>query len=302
MTTRRGVAQASSRRTTVAAAAKAASKPKPAPAPKPAKAKAAKKAKPKKVKETKFAPLAELKLPPPKPKKEKKPVGDAPDFMNEIEADAQSKITKAPDPAAMNKMTDLAKELAEALSYVERGEEAIKRKKARILEIQTKELVALMDEVGQDHLGLSHDNVDVVVSTAYHASLPALPAPHKDDYQQKFERRQRGLTWLREEGHDGLIKTEVIIEFPRGGVARAAQVAEEMEQRAREHADTHDGEKPYDVEVKEAVNHASLSKLVRELSEEGRTDLPLADLGAHVIRLAEIIPRSERKTTTKKVK
>lgn len=291
MTAKRGAAEAAPKKT-------ASRKPPPAKArakPKPKK--------PAKVKETRFAPLAPLIEAPAKAKPKPKPKDEpAPEFLDEMEQDAKAKVTKAPDPEAMNKITELSEELAKLDSYIERGEEAIKKAKARRLEIQTRDLVDLMDKAGQDHVGLPNDNVDIVVSTAYHASLPALPPPHKEDYQERFERRQRGLSWLREEGHDGLIKTEVIIEFPRGGVARAAQVAEEMAQRAEEHARHHDGERPYAVEVKEAVNHNSLSKLVKDLSEQGRTDLPLADLGAHVIRVAEIIPRSERKTTTKKLK
>lgn len=211
------------------------------------------------------------------------------------------KPKRAPTQAELSKIAALADELGRCADYVMRGEEAIKLKKARMLEIQTHDLVDIMDAVGMDHMGLAAHEADITVRTKYHANLPSLPEPHKDDYAEKFERRQRGLQWLKDEEHDGVINVELVVTFPRGQAQRAYQMQEEMHQRAEEYARHHDGEQPFRLETTESVPWATLTKLVKSLTEEkGRTDLPLADLGASIFRMAEIKPRSERKKTTTK--
>jgi hypothetical protein len=203
---------------------------------------------------------------------------------------------KPPSAADMKRITDLATELGKLTDYIARGEEAIKKAKERIATIQTKELVDLMDEFALDNLGLPEWDSDVTVVTHVHASLPALPAPHKEDYKEKFDKRKRGLEWLKKNGHDGLIVVEVTMDFPKGHQKAAAKMFKDLQKQAKEYAKTHDGESPFHVEAGESVHWGALTSLVKDLAvKQGRTDLPLADLGASVFRMAKIEKRSERK-------
>lgn len=233
----------------------------------------------------------------------KKPKGaDAPaaDVFAMMEEHSKVSLRRAPSAEELNKMVELATEMATTLDRITRGEELLKTLRARVLEIQTKDLVDLMDEVMTDHLGLPDQDADVRVFTKVHASLPALPDPDKkpEEWAIANAKRERAFAWLAEEGHDGLINTLVTVTFPKGGVRRAKQFTEEMNQRATEFADTHDGERPYGVECVQSVHWGSLTALVKDLNNQGRADLPLADLGAHIFRMADVEKRKERKTTT----
>lgn len=223
-----------------------------------------------------------------------KQTGPSPEVVALMEADAKEK--KSPTPEQMKRITDLADEAGRIVDYIVRGEEAIKKAKERLNTIQTKELVDMMDEFQIDNLGLPKWNADVVVSTHVHAALPAIPAPHKDDYKEKMERRSRGLAWLKKDGHDGLITVDVGLSFPKGHQKDAAKLARELQKQANTYAKSHDGERPFSVEIAEAVHWKALTSLVKSLvTEKGRTDVPLADLGASVFRIARIEARSERK-------
>lgn len=209
---------------------------------------------------------------------------------------ADAKAKRAPTQDELSKIAALADELARINDFIIRGTEALKQKAARRDEIMSKDLLDVLDAASMDSMGLPQYEADIKVSTKYRASLPAIPEPHKDNYEEKVAQRARGLKFLRDDGHDGLIVTEMVVTFPRGGLQRALQLEAELQDRAKEYADTHDGVEPYGIETKETVHHSALTSLVKSLTEDkGRTDLPLADLGASIFRIAEIKPRSERK-------
>lgn len=212
-------------------------------------------------------------------------------------------VKKLPTKAESEGLLKIATELGMLDDRIEKGEALLKQLKERRETIQTKDLVDAMDAIGQDSMGLKEYDADITVVTKYHASLPALPNPDKKpaEYKIAFDKRQRAFEWLKKEEHDGLIVTEVVLTFPRGGAQRAFQVAEEMQQRVEEHARHHDGERPFKVDANETVHWAALTTLVKSLTvDHGRADLPLSDLGASIFRFAEITKRTERKTKAKR--
>lgn len=242
------------------------------------------------------------------PAKSSKPVkatkttkgGPAPDVFAMMEADSKARLKRAPSEAESKHIAKLGIELAELEDEIEEAEERVKELKKRAWDIKTKELVDAMDEIQQDLMGLPDQNCDIRVYTKYHASLPAVPGDNDPEYKAKMAKRKRGLEFLKKDGHDGLIKTELVITFGRGEYQRAKQIEAEFKDRADEYARQHEGQRPFMVDTQETVNWNSLTSLVKDLSENhGRTDLPLADLGASVFRIAEIKKRKERKSKSK---
>src|SRR5262249_50025047 len=108
------------------------------------------------------------------------------------------------------------------------------------------------------------------------------------------DQRQKGLDWLVQDGADGLITTDVVLTFPRGGAREARQIAAEMEDRARELV-AQDASS-FDVEVDEGVHWASVTSFVREqIEDKHRDDIPMELLGAQAFRIVQIKARKQKK-------
>lgn len=218
------------------------------------------------------------------------------DIFQMMEADAKAKLERAPSEAESSKITALGQELAQIESRLIRGEALMKELNARKQAIMTKDLVDAMDAIGQDVMGLPDQNLDIVVGTKYRASLPAKPKPEDEFFEAKAERRRKGLQWLRDDGHDGVINTEVVLTFPRGMDQAARQIAAEMQDRAAE-LERMDSGISFTVDIDESVPWATLTKLVKSLTEDhNRTDLPLDLLGATIFRIAEIKARKKSRS------
>jgi hypothetical protein len=192
------------------------------------------------------------------------------DFLDELASEA-AQVTRAPTAEESQKLTELGREVAEVDRRIERGEQLLSELKERRHTILHREMVDLMTQFGQDKIGLSEDNVDLVLEPFYHASLP------KDDPQP-------GLDWLIENNHGDLIKATLVVTMDRRDFEHMAPMGEAIQAFAKEAG----------IEVKTerslSVHWATLKSFVREQVEKG-VALPLDILGATVGQVVKIKKR-----------
>jgi hypothetical protein len=136
-----------------------------------------------------------------------------------------------------------------------------------------------MDEAGVDTLGIPPEGnlpgYDLEIKPFISANIGAKWPPDK---------RAAALKWLDENGHGDLIKTEVLAAFPR-----------EDRDEARKFLETVRASDPdARVEVKESVNHMTLSAWLRDLFSTGQPIPPLEVIGGTIARMANLKPRGER--------
>lgn len=218
------------------------------------------------------------------------------DLFAQMEAVTSARIERAPTDDQSSRLTTLGVELARTQDWINRATELLKERQARVQQILTKDLVDLMDEMGQDKIGLPDSNVDLVLSTKYKAVLPK-PGDKDtpEEHDAKLVLRRKGLDFLVADGADGMINTVVVLTFPKGEAQRARQIAAEMEDRARELAEQ-ENPTTFDVEVDESVHWGTLTSYVREqIEDKGRSDLPMDALGAQQFRIVELKKRKAKK-------
>lgn len=189
-------------------------------------------------------------------------------LLDEIFNDAPNPVAP-PSDAALGRVAKLAEEQQK----IERDIEELKKKlEARIqdlTQVRTKALPDLMKELGLESFKLI-DGSEVTVKTEYFASI-------------KPENKLPAFTWFREQGHEDLIKNEVVLTFGRGGDAKAAKVEAWCQKQKL----------PY--ERTEQVHPMTLKAFVGEQIKKG-SDIPFDLLGVHVVDVAKIKPpRAARK-------
>lgn len=85
----------------------------------------------------------------------------------------------------------------------------------------------------------------------------------------------KGLAWLREHGHGGLVKTAVTVPFARGGEDAAVQLVDRLEgEGLKATAESH-------------VHNQTLGSAVDAMLKDGE-DVPLELLGAYLQRRAKV--------------
>jgi hypothetical protein len=107
----------------------------------------------------------------------------------------------APSDALSRLRQNLA-ELLDMEALVERMEEDLKAAKQTLQSLRTGRIPDLMSEVGVSSMTIDDKTIDLADFVS--GSLPKDP-----------EKRRRAIEWLENEGADGMIKTEVTVEFGR---------------------------------------------------------------------------------------
>jgi hypothetical protein len=139
-------------------------------------------------------------------------------------------------------------------------EDELSERQEQLRKLSEETLPNMMAEVGLESFTLL-DGRKIEIANRYYAKLPA------DSYA--------AFTWLREQGMDGVIKTQVVMDFGKGDdemVQRIQDVLVEM------------GITPT---VKSTVHHMTLKALVKEQVEKGNP-IPLDAFGAGSIRTSVI--------------
>lgn len=155
----------------------------------------------------------------------------------------------------------LAERQVELEKQVERAEEELKVLKRQLATVQEVELPEAMQAAGC--LGFTLRNGSKIdIKEGITASISE-------------SKRERVLEWLRANGHDDIISTEVSASLGKGSADRAEQLTNIM---------LNLGIIP---SVKEGVNTGTFKALLNELRNEG-VDIPYSELGAFLWKRAII--------------
>ena len=158
-------------------------------------------------------------------------------------------LTDAPEfkDKQLGRVATMANQIVAFDKDIAEDEKALKLKKEQRRKLAEDFLPALMTEHGLTEITLS-DGSKVSVKKFYSCTIPA-------------DKTLQALEWLRDNGHDGLIKHRVTIDFTRDKDDQALVLKEELEDR---------GLYPSD---KEWVEPSTLRGFAREQVENGK-DLP----------------------------
>lgn len=151
--------------------------------------------------------------------------------------------------------------LAEEISILEARTKELKKDLQRVEE---QDLPEAMDAIGMSEFALL-DGTKISIKTFYNASITA-------------ERKEEAFTWLDENGHGGLIKTEVKTSFGRDQL----EIARAFQEFARGF-----NEAPVSPELDQSVHWQTLRGFVKDQIEGGGS-LPVDLLGIYIGRKAHL--------------
>lgn len=160
---------------------------------------------------------------------------------------------------ALAELSRLADAQLEAQVAVERAEEELKARKQELAEIAEVQIPELMEKMGIETFTTT-SGVKISVKEQIRASILAA-------------HRGAAFRWLRENGHEALIKREVKVAFGMGEDELAQETIEKL------------GDLP--VEDKSSVHPSTLKKFVTELLEAG-AEVPEELFSVHRQRVSNI--------------
>ena len=170
------------------------------------------------------------------------------DTLNDVDADGGKKLS------------GLVRRYNEKQQQIEETENYLKGLKEEKQRIAFEQIPMLMDEMGIERIDV--DGAIVKLKSFVSASIPA-------------DRKQEAFNWLREHGHEGIIKNEIVVSFGKGEDNGAGDVMYQLE------------EKGFHPEQKTHIHSMTLKGFIREQVEKGNNiDLDL--FGAFVGRTAEV--------------
>ena len=170
------------------------------------------------------------------------------DTLNDVDADGGKKLS------------GLVRRYNEKQQQIEETENYLKGLKEEKQRIAFEQIPMLMDEMGIERIDV--DGAIVKLKSFVSASIPA-------------DRKQEAFNWLREHGHEGIIKNEIVVSFGKGEDNVAGDGMYQLE------------EKGFHPEQKTHIHSMTLKGFIREQVEKGNNiDLDL--FGAFVGRTAEV--------------
>lgn len=181
-------------------------------------------------------------------------------MSEEAEVDYSSD-NEIPDDDALAAIAQLAGYQLSLEKQVEEKTQELKELSARLREVSEKDLPMAMAEVGMREFTLdSGERIKVT-----------------DDWKASITGKYKPIVikWLRENGHDDIIKSAVVAEFNKGEDDKAAGLLDTLANDGfRVHNDVN-------------VNTTTFKALCKELYSDG-VDVPLGDLGVYIVRKAVI--------------
>lgn len=224
------------------------------------------------------------------------------DLFAQMASDAIADAAKsAPSTEQSEGVRAKAVELVTLDQRIEKGEALLAELRARRETVARRELVDAMDAIGQDHIGLAEFDVDIKTEDYVFASIPN-PESEKDPEAaaRKAELRAGAFAWLVENEHEGLIKTVVTVELPRGAYEDALRIKRIIDELPALDPETGEpvgngGPTGYCARVQESVHWGTLTSFVKEQIKRPEVTLPLEMLGATVGRVAKIVKRKKGK-------
>ena len=181
--------------------------------------------------------------------------------MNDLTAMMQADVKRLPNEEELSKIA----ELAQRQIALQRQTEILAEKLASVsLELKQVQEVQLPDALLS--CGLSEvrtaDGLKVTIKKVYAGSISE-------------ERKEAAFGWLREHGHDDLIKNEVTCKFGKGEDKEAEELTRELTELGVSYVQ------------KKSVHPQTLGAFIREQVEAG-ADFPLETFGAYIGKKAVI--------------
>lgn len=168
------------------------------------------------------------------------------------------------DGDQLTQLSGLVRKLRDADKAVSILENQLKEAAARSKVLREQMIPDFMTNCGIKQVATDDGNIKL--REEVRASFPKDP-----------ERAEAAYAWLKEAGHDDLVKRQFVISFGKG----EEKWADEFERKLRGE------ERPLKVDRKKSIHHQTLCAFLREQLEEG-TDVPLDLFGAFIQKFAEI--------------
>ena len=161
--------------------------------------------------------------------------------------------------ADLGVLSGLLDQLVDAYKTRERLEQELERVKSRIQVLENTTIPETMTAIKIDNFTTT-DGVKVEVVNIINASIPS-------------DQREAAIKWLEDNGHGGLVKTEVVAAYPKGQQHLAAEEAKQL------HAAS--------VKINTGVHYQTLNAWVREMFQKG-SSIPLELFGVYTGRVAKV--------------
>lgn len=192
-------------------------------------------------------------------------------------------------------ITEQAQEMYRLERCIENMKLDLKSKQEQYRILATEKLPGLMQQFGTDGFPLAN-GYTLVIEPAFRANLPAESTIEKADEEERpmlERRREEGLRWLQQHNASAIIKNEIKVKLGTGQSALARAVMTALRnfswkvkgkiQKVR-----------LDFDQKESVHPGTLSKLLKELRDNG-VDLPLDTFAVFDGKEATIKPPKGKK-------
>ncbi len=199
-------------------------------------------------------------------------------------AEEASDLSSVPTGEESVRLRNLALKFVQVSSEVDKLETELSEKKTEKRTMAMTELPDLMNEIGQDVIGLPDANCDLLLSAYYHANI-------SKDWPE--EEQVASFDYLEEIGAGDLVKTMVVMQFGRSELDRARAVIALIHQAATfmQNAGVGPGEIPEPI-ITMSVPWNTLTSFLREQIEKGEI-LDLEKLGATVGSIVKIKKRKK---------
>lgn len=175
-------------------------------------------------------------------------------------------LAEAPSPDDLKRLGELARQMWEAEQEVEKAETALKKKREELAVIQERTIPELMTKCGVKDFttttGLKLQVNDLVRASISEANL------------------EPAVRWLDENGHGGLVKRSIIVEFPREKEKAAKALAEKLRPKFP------------DLKEKYSVHPQTLQSFIRGELAEGH-EVPMTLFGATQFQRAVVKPTKD---------
>jgi nitrogen regulatory protein PII-like uncharacterized protein len=178
-----------------------------------------------------------------------------------LEIDMLADSQALPSDDGLSKISVLAEEYTELDEEIKDAETRLKLLKERARVITEIQLPNAMAEVGVAKFTLT-DGSEVSVKPFYSAKITD-------------EKREECFTWLQDNGHEALIKDEIVLTFNRGEHEEAEEFRAQLDQQG------------LDYSGKMGVHSSTLTAFVKEQVESG-AEFPLELFNVYIGQIAKI--------------
>lgn len=203
---------------------------------------------------------------------------------------AESKNTQ--DEDALARLQAEARKARDLEFTINSLNEQLKEAKENLHRIYSDTLVRMMDEAGLDHIGLApegnYPGKDYHLKNSISANIAA---------GWTNDKREAGFDYLRKMKAEDIIKTEVVVYFPGGGLEQAKKLLKQVQKlKIVKKIGKKKIATPVRAELSKAVPHGTLGAWLRELVEKHKIVPPPDDLekiGGYIGRIVKVEERKE---------